>query len=360
MSRVGVDAHVLTGKHQGSRTWLQHVLASIDRLVPTDDYVVYSEDPVQASAMVGATALDHRQLPHRPAAVRLLATWPRIAVRDDLDVLITQYNAPPLGAGQQVVVVHDVLFETHPHFFPPAMRYRLQAMTRLSVHRAALVVTVSDYSRRQIIDTYRVPPERLVVCPNGVAAPIPASAESEPMASEAKRPYLLMVGRIEPRKNVDLVLQATAAVRSRGMQLVLVGSNDFSAAETVRSIAASENVLHLTGVSDSRLSALYRSATALVFASSGEGFGLPVLEALAHGTPVVASDRTSIPEVGGSFARYFNPDDPDAGEVLSALIEQVANDQSVFGPAALRRHLATFDWQRSAADLVTAVQGLTR
>lgn len=359
MYRVGVDAHVLTGKFQGSRTWLHQVLANIEHLDPVDQYVVYSEDPVRVATMVGAGTLEHRLLPHRPAPIRLLASWPRIAARDHLDVLITQYNAPPLGAGRQVVVVHDILFETHPYFFPLPMRYRLQAMTRLSARRAALVVTVSHYSRQQIIDRYRVPAEKIIVCPNGVEVAVSEREQTDPLTS-AEPPYLLVVGRIEPRKNVDLVLRATERVRHEGVQLVLVGSSDFSAEHTLRAVAQADGVIHLTGIPDSRLAELYRGAAALVFASSGEGFGLPVLEALSHGTPVIASDRTSIPEVGGDFAEYFNPDEPDAEGVLSALVEEVVRHPPALDAAALTRHLAVFDWRRSASNLVTAVHRVGR
>ena len=174
MATIGVDAHVLTGKHQGSRTWLRHMLMQIDQTAKRDEYVVYSGDTSLAERMVGASQPRHRRLslPARPAPVRLLVSWPRLASADGLDALITQYNAPPWGAGRQVVVVHDVLFDSHPHFFPPVMRRRLQLMTRLSVARASLVVTVSEYSKREtIMSRYRVPVERLFVRRNGTPDP---------------------------------------------------------------------------------------------------------------------------------------------------------------------------------------------
>ena len=101
-----------------------------------------------------------------------------------------------------------------------------------------------------------------------------------------------------------------------------------------------------------------RPGVGLVFASSGEGFGLPVLEALSHGTPVVASNKTSIPEVGGDFALYFDPDGPDAEPRLASLADEVIRDPPSIDEQALSRHLAQFNWQESAATLLAAVAGM--
>lgn len=359
MARVGVDAHVLTGKHQGTRTWLRHMLLEIDRIAPPDDYVVYSSNPELVSGMVGASSLRHRQLPARPAPVRMLATWPVLAASDRLDTLVTQYNAPPWGAGRQVVVVHDVLFETHPQFFPPMMRRRLQVMTRLSVARASLVVTVSEYSRHQIEARYGVSPAKLVVCRNGT--PPRAEPDEQSLSYAASlEPYLLMVGRLEPRKNVDLVLRATSGLRARGVHLVVVGSADFASEATVEALRCAEGVVHLQSVPDGLLAALYAAARALVFASSGEGFGLPVLEALSHGTPVIASDKTSIPEVGGDVAWYFDPDGPDAVSDLAALAAQAIQDPPTWDEEVLSSHLAQFDWRASAETFAAAIASLSQ
>lgn len=357
--RIGVDGHVLTGKHQGSRTWLSHILAEMDRLPVgdgfwSDEYVVYSDEPTEVTRVTGSSRLTHRRLPRRPPAMRLLVTWPRLSTRDRLDALVTQYNAPLFGAGRQVVVVHDVLFETHPSYFPPWMRRRLQWMTRRSVTKADLVVTVSEYSRAQIARLYHVDDDRLVVCPNG-APQVDVSDPLEDADDAAVGPYVLMVGRIEPRKNVDLVIQATAGIRRDGARLVLVGTPDFGANATLEAIGRAQNVVHLRGVAPERLSKLYRHAHALVFASGGEGFGLPVLEALAHRTPVIASNQTSIPEVGGHLARYFDPIAPDAKEVLSGLVAEALSEKVMLDPAEVSDHLAGFSWRRSAETFVTAV-----
>jgi glycosyltransferase involved in cell wall biosynthesis len=355
--RVGVDAHVLTGKHQGSRTWLHQILAEIDRQGPPDNYLVFSGSPAEVTRLTGARCLAHRTLPRRPASLRLLWTWQRLAAREDLDALITQYNAPLWGAGKQIVVVHDILFETHPHFFAPPMRRRLQVLTRQSVRRAALVVTVSEYSRRQIAERYGVSDERMVVCPNGATPPMPPDTQATSRA-EALAPYVLMVGRIEPRKNVDLVLRATQGLRRRGATLVLVGKADHASARTMAAVERADDVLHLQDVPGNELAELYRHAAALVFASSAEGFGLPVLEALVYGTPVVASDRTSIPEVAGPFARFFNPDGPRAVDALAEALADVMDSRPRLDEAALTRHLATFNWADSASTLIAAVHRL--
>jgi hypothetical protein len=161
MRRLGVDGHILTGKYQGSRVWLVNVITRAAARDPDTAYVVYSFDPVAAQALVGGRNIEHRALPFRAAIPRLLLYWPYAMLAHRLDGLLTQYIAPPFTARPQIVVVHDVLFETNPNFFPLAMRWRLRLLVRISVARAFAVIAPSIYTRDQIAATYRIPPNRI-------------------------------------------------------------------------------------------------------------------------------------------------------------------------------------------------------
>ena len=351
MKRIGIDAHVLGGKFQGSRTWLEGVLGAIGRLDERNRYVLYSFDSAATRAAFPQPQFEHRGIGLRPSIPRLLAFWPWAARRDRLDALMTQYVAPPLGGSRQFVVVHDVLFETHPAIFPPVMRWRLRLLCRWSARRAATVFTVSRYSAGELTRQYGLAPERVHVAPNAV----PTAREPDPddLARAASlQPFLLCVGRLEPRKNIALALEASAAARARGMRLVVVGREDFASHPLARALAEAPGAVHLRDVSESLLAALYRKAAALLYPSLGEGFGLPVLEALAQGTPVLASDRTAIPEVGGGLARYFDPTAPDAAAQLTALIEEIPPRPA---PEAVRAHLEGFSWQVAAREIIAAV-----
>ncbi len=355
--RVGIDAHVLDGKFQGSRTYVEAILTEIGRLDQRNRYVIYSGNPEQTRAQFGFVNFEHRRIALGSAIPRLLLFWPWALYRDRLDVLMTQYIAPPLFPGRQFVVIHDVLFESHPWMFPAAQRLRLRLLCGLSARLATTIFTVSEYSATEIAQRYRIPADRIRLTRDGIAA-LPTPDADAVRQAAALHPFLLCVGRLEPRKNIALALVASEAARARGTRLVVVGREDFHAAGLVETLAGSANVVHLRDVSPMLLSALYAHATAFLYPSLGEGFGIPVLEALASGTRVIASDRTAIPEAGGALAHYFNPEAADAAAVLADLIAQAETDMPRPTPDQVAAHMARFDWAIAARTIIDAVDAL--
>lgn len=357
MKRVGVDAHVLTGKRQGTRTFLENVLRQVGEIDGRNTYVIYSFDPRITSRLFPYPNFVHCNIAVSHAIPRLAFYWEWARMRDRLDVLVTQYMGPLVYSGTQFVVVHDLLFESHPSLFPAAMRWRLKLGTRATVARSRRVFTVSRYTQHELETRYGVDSGRIALMRNGFAPPAtPATHDSA--CAAALTPYVLCVGRLEPRKNIDLAIAATASLRQAGTRLVIVGAPDRTSATLMRAIAADPQIVHLDRVSDSRLSALYTHASAFVFPSRAEGFGLPVLEALGHGAPVVASCRTAIPEVGGPFARYFDPEAHDAVTVLAELTAAAVRAPRHSDDPALQAHLRSFDWRAAAAAFVDEVERL--
>lgn len=352
--RIGIDAHVLTGKPQGTRTWLANIVQRAADRHREATYVLYSADPEACARQVWGPNVEHRALPHWPASLRILLCWPWLARRDRLDVLVTQYIAPPLLTGaQQAVVIHDILFETHPDFFDWKMRWRNRLLTRMSARRARLVVTVSRYSRDSIAKAYGIAAEKIVEVRNGVsprALPPPSERLVGPGA------YLLMVGRLEPRKNLSLALDAFARLPKGSGRLVVVGKTDGERPDVLARMAAMEDVVHVASIDDRGLAGLYAHASALVFPSRGEGWGIPVLECLACGTPVIASCTTAIPEAGGDAAAYFDPDAPDRVERLADLMGSALSGTLPFDRARALSHAARHGWDDPAARFVEAVR----
>jgi glycosyltransferase involved in cell wall biosynthesis len=359
-SRIGVDGHVLDGKYQGTRTWLLEILRRAPALAPDLTFVVYTADPQRAAALVGSDAVEHARIPAGGPVRRNLAGWPDVIRRDRLDLLVTQYFSPPRHAARQVVVVHDVLFETHPHFFPSRTRWRNQALVRWSARRAGTVVTVSEYSRRQISRTYGRPEDQIALVHNGVDLDDAARPGVLPAGVPAGLPFALVVGRLEPRKNVRLVLDALDRVEDPAARVVVVGRDDFEDPAVLSRLAAEPRVTHLSDVAPDELRELYRRAAVLLYPSLGEGWGIPVLEALAAGTPVVASDATAIPEAGGACCTYFSPGADDAAPRLAELLVAGLHGDLPFDPDAARAHVRSFGWDRSAAELVAALRRARR
>ncbi|WP_160734622.1 glycosyltransferase family 4 protein [Altericroceibacterium endophyticum] len=348
--RIGVDGHVLTGKFQGTRTTLGRLLNEVSQRAGAHSLLLYSYSPDEARELLGHRAIAHRQLPPGGAIWRLLLQFPRLFRRDAVDLGVFQYIAPLRG--RHMVFIHDLLPLTHPHLFPWRMRLRSRLFFTLSIRRAAMVVAVSDYTGDQIRQRLNIPRERLAVVKNGPS--FPQEAYWLPRETGDQR-YILAVGRIEPRKNMDLLVRAFRQASLHNVKLVIVGTIDpaFRHAEI-----EGAGVEIRTDVSDTELQALYRNASLFVFPSSAEGFGLPLLDAVLFGLPTISSDRTAMPEVGGDCAVYFNPDADDAQAVLADLIAGHFALSPIVPPSPEQRcqHHEQFNWGHAAQQFLTAAE----
>lgn len=355
-ARIGIDAHVLDGKYQGTRTWLLEILRRAPALAPELTFVVYSASPEASAAMIDSTLVEHRLIGESGPVMRNLRFWPGALRRDHLDLLVTQYFGPPRFADRNVVVVHDVLFATHPHLFPASTRWRNQLLVWWSVRRAGTIVTVSEYSRDQISRVYHRDPSRIAIAHNGVDIAPSATQGTLPGDIPSDLPFALFVGRLEPRKNLRLLLDALALIDDPQVRVVVVGRDDFEEPEILARLASERRAIHLVDVSPEQLRETYRRAAVFVLPSLGEGWGIPVLEALAAGTPVIVSDVTALPEAGGPVCTYFSPGAPDAARQLAVRMVAGLAGELQFDPFAARLHAASFTWDRSATELVHALR----
>jgi glycosyltransferase involved in cell wall biosynthesis len=272
---------------------------------------------------------------------------------------VPHYNVPALYRGPMVVTIHDLTHLTDPEVRNTAKAWIYgRPMLRIAALKARHVITVSEYSRQQISERLGVEPAKISAIYNGVDAMFrpgdrKESANRVKAALEIDRPYLLFVGNLKPHKNLGRLLQAFALLRSRGRTepvLVLVGDDRRRRQgvldECVR-LGISDAVRHVPWAPEDLLPHLYRAAELLLMPSTSEGFGLPVLEAMACGTPVACSNATSLPEVGGKAAVYF---DPRNLEEMAAVIGRVLDSpdlQADMRESGLRQ-AARFTWEECA------------
>jgi glycosyltransferase involved in cell wall biosynthesis len=217
------------------------------------------------------------------------------------------------------VTVHDILFESHPQYFDKLFVARSRVLVRRSVRRSAEVFTVSEFSRNQIAATYKVGLDRIHTIFNGVNEGRFFSGEqgSDVVREAGLMPgeYFLTIGRLEPRKNHANLMRAWARLPTPRPRLVIAGEKHFGYGEALRlreSLALTTEVLLLDRVSDEHLPAYFRNAKAFVYCSWAEGFGMPIVEAMASGIPVVSSATTALSEVCGEAALLVDPADVDA------------------------------------------------
>lgn len=275
-----------------------------------------------------------------PNARRFLLTETRVPRAADVFHGLNQ-RLPQARLARTVVTFHD-LFVLTGEYSTPEFRRRFAEQARHAAEHADRIIAVSNFTARQVIDLLGVDAAKVRVVHHGVR---PATEPRPPAGSEK---IILHVGAIQHRKNIARLVDAFAQV-DRGWQLVLAGSAGYGAPELLARIAASpahERIRLLGYVPDAELANWYRRAALFAFPSLDEGFGMPVLEAMAAGVPVLASNRAAIPEVAGEAAWLVDPE--NSGELTDALVELTRNPQrrEELSRHGLRR-AAQFSWEEA-------------
>jgi len=281
----------------------------------------------------------------------------------------TEHLLPRLRRIRTVFTLHDLIFRFDPASHLPLNRIYLNLMVPRFLRAADAVIAVSECSKRDAVRLYGIPAEKIHVIPEGVDARFkpnpPASVEHVRSTHHLPERFVLCVGTIEPRKNLPILFEALASRREQGLEiwpLVIAGKPGWLYEPIFQRVTelGLQNLVHFTGFfPDDDLPALCSAATLLAMPSRYEGFGLPVLEAMACGTPVVCSNTSSLPEVAGDAALLVPPDDVRGwGEAIA----RVLTDDALRAQMRERglAHAARFSWElaaRQTADLYRRVAG---
>jgi glycosyltransferase involved in cell wall biosynthesis len=341
--RVLFDAHQLGSRQTGNETYVRELLRGL-RDQPDLD-VVAAVEGGQERAGVLAPPICLRRVPHNGLA--RMAVLSLAARADKVDLVHAVYFLPPMPGRPSVVTIHDISFERHPEFFSRRSLLRDRLLIRDAARRASRLITVSETSRQDLIELWRVPPERVVAIYNGVDE-VFRPGPNEPDEGSLDPLRVLAVGTLQPRKNLGRLLEALAIVgRDRRVELRVVGPDGYQAQE-IRERLSDRGDVEVTGYLDRMaLAQEYRRAHLLVYPSLYEGFGLPVVEAMASGIPVVTTTGGSLPEIAGDAALIVDPLDVSA---IAAAIVRVADDGLL--RATLRRlglaRARAFDWRTTA------------
>lgn len=290
--------------------------------------------------------------------------WERVrlpiaALVDRLDLLhCPSQTAPPIAPCPVVLTVHDLIPLRVPGEWPLQAVRRFESELRRSARTARRIITVSEFTRRDLVATFDVPEDKIDVVGWGVDIPAPAGAGGDEWpriaaATGLRSPFYVSFGGDAPRKNVAGILQALARFTretTADVQLALVGVPDTVRARfagLAESLGVAKSVVFLGYVSDAELTTLLANAEALVYASLFEGFGLPILEAMAAGAPVIYSNLTSMPEVAGDAGLAVDP--ADSAAIAGAMAECYLNEtvKSELRARGLRR-AAALPWTRTA------------
>ncbi len=284
----------------------------------------------------------------------------------DCDVMFgANYFLPRLLgaiARRRVVTVHDLTYKRFPELLQKETLHSLGRHMPGELAAADAVICVSESTRRDLLDFYQIDERRVITIHSGVGV----RRQSRRFESGAHAPhseerrYILFVSTIEPRKNLDVLLDAFARLRARGAydgELVVVGQVGWKAEAIVPRLRA-PGVVHLDYLEPEALAAVYAGAELFVFPSIYEGFGFPLLEAMAHGVPSIAARSSSLPEIGGDAPLYFDPRDARA---LESLMERVLGDRALRDDLAARGRgrAAEFRWERAAEQTLAVLRSVS-
>ena len=353
-TRIGVNAlYLIPGGVGGTETYLRALLAALAEIDPANLYFIFTNRETGPELVPKAANFTHvpqsLRATNRPA--RLLWEQTRLpleAARLKLDVLLNPgFTAPILCGCPQVTVFHDLQHKRHPENFRrfdlPAWEFFLYSSARVS----RLVLADSEATALDLRRFYRIPERRLRVVPLGVAGDF-----FELAARRKPEPFLLAVSTLHPHKNLDGLLRAFAEFRRRrpGFTLVVCGLHGFFTAELHalrETLGLADSVTFPGWIPREELLDLYARATAFLYPSKFEGFGLPVLEAMAAGVPTACSAVEPLASLAADAALQFDPEDP---VVIAAAMERLVSDEALRSrlSAAGPRRAAEFPWRNTA------------
>jgi glycosyltransferase involved in cell wall biosynthesis len=353
--RIGIDARLLRYR-RGIGNFVFNLVDSLARQNPHHDFLLYTDTPEAREFAPSDSRFTVKVL--RP---KLYPLWeqvilPRQVAKDQLDVLHCPANAAPLFLNRStalVLTIHDVMYMLPPATMPvsPSLYQRVgrgylrQVVPRV-INNAAAVTTISNFSQRDICENLGRASDDVVViyeAPGRLFRRLPRSDGADNIAGlGVTAPFILAMGALDPRKNTARLLAAFGRTGGQtGLKLVIVGLSKRARshfAEMARSLGLEEAVLLLGFVTEEELVSLYNAAEIMLYPSLYEGFGMPVLEAMACGTPVIASTSAAIPEIAGDAAELVDPTNTDA---LACAIVRVSGD------ATLRREMTDRGYNRA-------------
>ena len=354
--RFAVDAHTIGCHLTGNEVYIRNLLNEFAKLDSSDEFIAYVSKPDAASQVPAAIAT--RWVSENPYK-RLGFDLPLRLRADCPDLLHVQYTGPLFCRVPLVVSVHDVSFLECPQFFTPYRARQLRLTVKRTAENAAVVLTPSEFSRRSILRHYHLEENRVVVVPNAVSSQFRPIDRHIALAALRKKfevhaPFVLTVGDLQPRKNHMGLLQAFEEVVRAHPQLphhlVFVGKETWYSKELHRAVDRSgvRGRVHFTGfVEDADLVHFYAACDLFVFPSFYEGFGLPILEAMACGRAVACSNTTAMPEVADAAGILFDP--RSIPEMVRAISNVLLDPQLRARLERLGAHRATlFSWQRAA------------
>jgi len=381
--RIGIDFHLAEREGTGNCTYMRNLVEALVRLSPENDFFLYITEPDNPYYRIftGKKNVNLRYIGIKSPIGRILLMGMK-TFEDNIDVLHVTYYGPPIHKGKLIVTIHDLSYHHIPEYFSYFERIKDEMLIPVFARKADCILTISEYSKRDIADSYHIPAGKIEVgyCgANPIFKPVSDKQRAAAMIEGygVKMPYILYIGRLNRRKNLHVLVEAFNRIKSEKNSsdyphssplspralphcLVIVGKKDFLPQEELTLISSSPfkaDIIFTGYVKDEHLPMLYSLADVFVYPSLFEGFGLPCLEAMSCGCPVVTSNTTSLPEVVGDAGILVDPN--SATEIAGAMLNIIRDEQKsgMFKEKGLMR-AAEFTWDKTALKFLDLCNGL--
>lgn len=357
MMKLLIDCHVFDGKFQGTRTYLEGLYSNLTSHEDIEFYFAAQNITNLKRAFGEGANIHYIKLNSKNGISRLFIEIPKLIKNFGIDYAHFQYTSTWRKCCKEIITCHDLLFLDMSQYFPLSFRLNKGFFFKRSAKRADVMLTVSKYSKDELVRHYGIKPNDIYVTPNAVLPVSDNLPHPDIKAQFNVDKYILTVSRIEPRKNHLALVKAFNELRlsDKGYKLVMVGTYDFKYNEFSKYLNTLEqktrdNIMFVQA-SFPELVELYRNASLFVFPSLGEGFGIPPLEALEYGCPLLCSNATAMAEFGLPQNIMFNPYDLD--EMKLKMIHELNT------PTDLREYrkviASTFNWKKIADDFYQTV-----
>ena len=363
---IGIDAsRIAVARRTGTERYTYEVIAGLARIDRRSAYTLYTNGLPSALPLLGPNMI-LRSIP-LPRLWTYARLGPELALRPPAILFVPAHVVPIFHPPASVVTIHDLGYLAFPHTHTARRRLELEVTTRWSLRAARLTIAISQATKDDLVRRYGADPARVRVVHHGLGETFRRIENPQVIADARERHgiaprYLLYVGTLQPRKNLARLIDAFALVANHpdlvGVQMVIAGGRGWLSEDVGRRAAECglATRIHFSGyLPDADLSALLSGALAFVFPSLYEGFGMPVLEAMACGTPVLTSTTSSLPEVAGDAALLVNPANTE--EIAAGIVRLVSDDdlRALLCARGLAR-AATFTWDRCARETLAVLR----
>jgi len=364
--RVAIDGYEANAEARvGIGRYAFELLSAIARRqagsnAPFDDVRVYLPEPVRPHMPKPGAKWHYRSL--SPKQLWTMIGLPLALFRDRprADVIFSPTHYIPRWVTiPRVMAIMDLSYLTYPELFRSEDLHKLIHWTAYSVRHAAKIITISEFSKHAIIDEYRLPENMVVVAYPALSDAVTKLRMKRTKVSLVPKRYILSVGTLQPRKNFTRLIEAVSLLTDKEIELIIVGKRGWLYDEIFaapKKFGVGNRVHFLEYVSDDELASLYQHAACFVLPSLYEGFGLPVLEAMAHGTTVVLSKRSSLPEIAGDAGIYVKPEDTESiARGITLALSEKAIDRSK-RIAIGKKRVGEFTWDKAAEKVIDVLK----